>query len=87
VRQNDEIGALILRRCLRDAGTRGIPIKQKRRADFAPRSNQSSITRKSIPLLRLSLIRLAQLSEIELFHFEERLRQARNLLGGAVAHH
>lgn len=34
-----------------------------------------------------SFIRFAQLSEIELFHFEERLRHARDLLGRAVAHH
>ena len=36
---------------------------------------------------RSSFIRFAQLSEIELFHFEERLRHARDLLGRAVSHH
>jgi hypothetical protein len=41
----------------------------------------------SVPLVRLPLIRLAQLSEIELFHSEERLRHARDLLGRAVAHY
>jgi hypothetical protein len=38
-------------------------------------------------VVRLACIRLAQRGEIELFHFEKRLRYTRDLLGAAVAHH
>jgi hypothetical protein len=49
--------------------------------------NPLRIFRRDTPVARLALIRLAQLHEIELFHFEERQGHTRDLIGAAVAHH
>lgn len=49
--------------------------------------DRQRIVQRDTPVVRLAFIRLVQLGEIELFHFEERLRHTRDLLGTAVAHH
>src|SRR5215831_5266017 len=54
---------------------------------YQPAAKNCGSTCDLLPLLRLSSIRLTQRNEIELFHFEERLRHTRDLLRCAVAHH
>jgi hypothetical protein len=74
----------LLSRTFHNSGTR---TRDSASGEWAFIWAELSVVVNGLPRLRSSFIRLAQLSKIELFHFEERLRQAADLLGVAVAHH